>query len=242
MRRAVEEMFLLTINFARMYLAREKEHLLRCLRIARIQVKHPMLRCHHTVDIRVDGELFISGPVNVGRNSKIYVRKGAQLTFGGCNMILDNVIIEALTEITVGEHVSIQDCCHILGQAQIGQGTLLAPRVFICSSMHSFRGQESLNVWPWQSIRLQDRILARAEETVNIGKDCWLGINATFLPGSGVNDGCIVGASSVVIGYQEKPYAVYAGNPARLIGHRWVNWTRQISSTTRSTTIADSYR
>jgi virginiamycin A acetyltransferase len=48
----------------------------------------------------------------------------------------------------------------------------------------------------------------------------WIGQNATILPGVHIGDGAIIGANSVV-GSEVEPYAVVAGNPARLVRKRF---------------------
>lgn len=53
-----------------------------------------------------------------------------------------------------------------------------------------------------------------------IGNDVWIGQNALILPGVNIGDGAIIGAGSVV-GSDVEPYAVVAGNPARLIRRRF---------------------
>jgi virginiamycin A acetyltransferase len=82
-----------------------------------------------------------------------------------------------------------------------------------------------------------------------IGNDVWIGYQATFLPGVTVGDGAIIAAKAVVTG-DVPPYAVMAGNPARvvrlrfpeatidrLLKLRWWNWpveriTAQLSEIT----------
>jgi acetyltransferase-like isoleucine patch superfamily enzyme len=54
-----------------------------------------------------------------------------------------------------------------------------------------------------------------------IGHDVWFGARVIVLPGVHVADGCVVGAGSVVTRSLEEPYGIYAGNPARLIRHRF---------------------
>jgi acetyltransferase-like isoleucine patch superfamily enzyme len=74
---------------------------------------------------------------------------------------------------------------------------------------------------------------------VIIGNDVWIGLNATILPGVKINDGAVVGANSVVT-KDVPPYAIVAGNPAKLIRMRfdretidsllrikWWNWDIQ---------------
>lgn len=71
-----------------------------------------------------------------------------------------------------------------------------------------------------------------------IGNDVWLGTRVVVLPGVHIADGCVVGAGSVVTKNLTEAYGIYAGNPARLIRHRfpphiikwlcaiqWWNWS-----------------
>jgi virginiamycin A acetyltransferase len=53
-----------------------------------------------------------------------------------------------------------------------------------------------------------------------IGNDVWIGENAVILPGVHIADGAIIGAKSVV-GSNIAPYAIAAGNPAKVIKKRF---------------------
>ncbi|MBP4048947.1 CatB-related O-acetyltransferase [Chromobacterium violaceum] len=53
-----------------------------------------------------------------------------------------------------------------------------------------------------------------------IGNDVWVGYDALILPGVKIGDGAIVGARSVVT-KDVPPYAIVAGNPARIIRKRF---------------------
>jgi acetyltransferase-like isoleucine patch superfamily enzyme len=50
-----------------------------------------------------------------------------------------------------------------------------------------------------------------------IGENCWIGARAVLLSGASVGEGAIVGAAAVV-DFEIPPYAVVAGNPARIVG------------------------
>jgi maltose O-acetyltransferase len=52
-----------------------------------------------------------------------------------------------------------------------------------------------------------------------IEDDVWIGANVTVLPGRRIGTGSIVAAGSIVA-KDVPPYAIAAGNPARVIGHR----------------------
>ena len=74
---------------------------------------------------------------------------------------------------------------------------------------------------------------------VNIGNDVWLGFNATVLSGVIIGDGAVIGANSLVT-KDIPPYAIAAGQPARVIKYRftpeqieqllviqWWNWPEE---------------
>jgi acetyltransferase-like isoleucine patch superfamily enzyme len=74
---------------------------------------------------------------------------------------------------------------------------------------------------------------------VSIGSDVWIGTNATILSGVNIGHGAVVGAGAVV-NRDVAPYAVAAGNPARVVRSRlpeeliqpmlkiaWWNWPEE---------------
>lgn len=56
---------------------------------------------------------------------------------------------------------------------------------------------------------------------IEIGDDCWLGINVVVAPGVVIGRGCVIGANSVVT-RNLPPYSVAVGAPARVIRQRLV--------------------
>ena len=57
---------------------------------------------------------------------------------------------------------------------------------------------------------------AATKGPLRIGNDCWVGMGAKVLSGVTIGDGAIVGAGAVVT-RDVPPYAVVAGNPARIL-------------------------
>lgn len=53
-----------------------------------------------------------------------------------------------------------------------------------------------------------------------VGHDVWIGMDATIMPGVRIGDGAIVAACSVVAS-DVPPYAIVAGNPARIVRMRF---------------------
>lgn len=53
-----------------------------------------------------------------------------------------------------------------------------------------------------------------------IGSDVWIGHGVIVLSGARIGDGCVIAAGSVVVG-SCPPFSVVAGNPARVVKHRF---------------------
>ena len=53
--------------------------------------------------------------------------------------------------------------------------------------------------------------------TIQLGQNSWIGARAVLISGACVGEGAIVGAAAVV-DFQIPPYAIVAGNPARIVG------------------------
>lgn len=58
---------------------------------------------------------------------------------------------------------------------------------------------------------------APAQVSVSLGNNVWVGARAVLLAGARLGEGVIVGAGAVV-DFQAPPYAIVAGNPARVVG------------------------
>lgn len=113
--------------------------------------------------------------------------------------------------IHLGNHVSVNFgavlYAHDNSKIVIGDYTLIAPEVFICSVYHDTKSEG------------REFKTALVEEDVYIGKNVWIGARAVILPGSNIGDYAVVGAGSVVKGVVE-PYSIVGGSPAKQIGTR----------------------
>ena len=56
--------------------------------------------------------------------------------------------------------------------------------------------------------------------STTIGNDVWIGINAIIKAGITIGNGAVIGAGSVVT-KNVPPYAIVAGNPAKIIRYRY---------------------
>lgn len=110
-------------------------------------------------------------------------------------------------KIEIGRNVGIGEFAHIGGAASvsIGEDTITGAYLSIHPENHNFN--EKL-----KPIRLQ----GVNRQGIHIGKGCWIGAKVTFLDGSSVGDGCVVGAGSVV-NKKFPNHVVIGGVPARIL-------------------------
>ncbi|MCB1753390.1 MAG: acyltransferase [Gammaproteobacteria bacterium] len=87
---------------------------------------------------------------------------------------------------------------------EVGEGTIWASNVAIISANH---GMGTAGVRDWD----------RSTASIVIGEHCWIGVNATILPGVELGPNTVVGAGSVVTRSFSEGNQVIAGNPARVI-------------------------
>ncbi|MBM9596432.1 CatB-related O-acetyltransferase [Roseitranquillus sediminis] len=64
------------------------------------------------------------------------------------------------------------------------------------------------------------KYLEQSRGDMTIGPDVWIGSEAWIMPGISIGAGAIVAAKAVV-GRDVPPYAIVAGNPARVVRHRF---------------------
>jgi acetyltransferase-like isoleucine patch superfamily enzyme len=124
---------------------------------------------------------------------------------------------------------SVIDCYSFCGYdcdlyyAEIGRFTSIASGVVIGGARHPmqwlsmspvfYEGRDSIKKKFFEHKRDKDPITV-------IGHDVWIGRAAIILSGVQVGNGAVVGAGAVVT-KNVPPYAVVAGNPARLIRYRF---------------------
>ena len=128
------------------------------------------------------------------------------------------------------------DCCHFGrfsygnpvvkvwkdgGRLRVGNFCSIGPGVVILlgGGNHQY---DTVSTFPFDDFfpeyhGVEDRFGKRG---VVIGSDVWIGMEAMILPGIKIGDGAVIGARSVVT-KDVPPYAVVAGNPARLIKFRF---------------------
>jgi acetyltransferase-like isoleucine patch superfamily enzyme len=109
------------------------------------------------------------------------------------------LLISLLYTLTPFRSVTILDC----GRVTIGARVMIGPNVSIFASTHETDVQSR-------------REMIEYAMDVAIGNDCWIGGNATILPGVTIGRGCTIGAGSVVT--KDIPeFSIAVGFPARVV-------------------------
>ena len=114
-----------------------------------------------------------------------------------------------------------------------GEGATLEIGAFcsIAEGVKIFLGGEHRIEWAttfpfsvlWESAR-HIKGHPKTKGDVIIGNDVWLGADSVILSGVTIGDGAVVGARSVVTN-DIPPYAIVAGNPARMVKKRFDDHT-----------------
>jgi acetyltransferase-like isoleucine patch superfamily enzyme len=130
--------------------------------------------------------------------------------FDGVRLIMGDVSINRDARLQIGARSIVNVGCYLSGEGglTIGEEVLIGPHVKIFSAGHAVHGGET-------SI-YRNQLTYSA---VQIGDGAWIGGGASVLPGTIIGRGAVVGAGSVVT-KDVAPFAVVAGNPARLLHYR----------------------
>lgn len=150
-----------------------------------------------------------------------YIRGKKSMKYGkglnlGYHCRFDLLNSEKIT-LYLGENCEMGEACHIVAKekVEIGDNFLAASKVFISDTNHgNYSSTDGLSA---PVIAPNDRPLVT--NSVNIGKNVWIGENVVILAGSQIGDGCIIGANSVVNGCIKKN-SIAVGSPARVV-KRW---------------------
>ena len=113
--------------------------------------------------------------------------------------------------LTIGKYCSIaRDVMMILGKHRI-------------DTISTYPFKTLSKFWPEADRSIEDH---STKGDIIIGNDVWIGARANILSGVTIGSGAIIAAASVVT-KDVPPYAIVAGNPARIIKYRFPEKTIQ---------------
>jgi acetyltransferase-like isoleucine patch superfamily enzyme len=147
--------------------------------------------------------------MSIGRGSAIY--DGTMFDVGPCGRV------------TIGDFALIHGARMICDAAvEVGDYALISWNVVLADTyrfpIDPVARRHELEALPLR----RPRVCAGSGEArpVRVGSNAWIGFDVCVLPGVTIGDGAIIGARSVVAD-NVPPYAVAAGNPARVV--RWLD-------------------
>jgi acetyltransferase-like isoleucine patch superfamily enzyme len=123
---------------------------------------------------------------------------------------------------TMGRHSFCGYDCDI-SHAEIGSFVSIANGVVIGGGRHPMEWVSMSPVFYEGRDSVRAKFATHRREPprlVRVGHDVWIGRSAIVLPGVEIGDGAVVGAGAIVT-KDVAPYAIVAGNPARLIRARF---------------------
>lgn len=164
----------------------------------------------HIVAEEYLGWLTRSLPGMLGMVTRFLVNKILLKKIDGFGFIYAGVYLTHTYGISLGKNVAVNTGAVIDGRGGviIGDETMIGPHTCLYSSSHRYKN-------------IHRTIFAQGHELkpLVVGRDVWIGANATILPGLIIGNGVIVGANAVVT-KNVPAYAIVGGVPAKLIGRR----------------------
>lgn len=146
-------------------------------------------------------------------------------------------------EVEIGRRSRLYQAC-IDGRVSIGRYTTLwGPNIFISAKIHgatigsfcsiardcamfeTFHNPQRTTTYFVEKNLFHTPPSADAEISagpITVGNDVWIGAGAKIMSGVKISDGAIIGAGAIVT-RDVPPYAIFAGNPARLVRFRFNN-------------------
>lgn len=141
--------------------------------------------------------------ISIGKNvyAKRFLRLEAITEYGGK---------QYSPHLIIGNNVSFEDYCHVAcaQEVYIGDGTLIASKVFISDHFHGDISSKDLVLPP--------NYRPLSCKPVSIGQNVWIGDNVSIMPGVTLGENVIVGANAVVT-HSFPENVVIAGCPAKII-------------------------
>ena len=173
-------------------------------RIVFFMTKYKLHKCGNKVlfeyPFEIEGEKYISVGNNVRTKPRLHLAA------------IDRNNQQAFSPIIIiGNDVSINYDVHIacINKVEIGDGTLLASKVFITDHFHGDTSKENLMVSP-------SKRELKSKGPVVIGKNVWIGEGVAIMPGVTIGDNSVIGSNTVVT-HDIPQYSVAVGAPARII-------------------------
>ena len=151
---------------------------------------------------------------------KLIAAKQRNVTIGKNSTFGRGTVLWAPNRLTIGNNVYIGKYCTLQADMEIGNNIEIANNVGLIGKYdhdYSVVGV-SIKDAPW--IGDKDYDFKGKGQKIVLEDDVWIGYGSVVFTGITVHRGAIVAAGSVVT-KDVPPYAIVAGNPARVLGERF---------------------
>ena len=136
----------------------------------------------------------------------------------GKNTFTDSTIKGNLKNIIVGDYCYLGENNRFISLnalVKIGDYVVTGPDVLFISGNHQF------DILGKRIIDIGDSDKSdRCDKDIFVGDDVWIGARSIILKGVSIGRGAVIGAGAIVT-KNVQPYAVVAGNPAKIIRYRF---------------------
>lgn len=120
--------------------------------------------------------------VEMGKKSSLILGKMVRVHSGSKIKVRKNAILVLESGVKINYNCII--ACH--KEIRVGAGTQFGPSVYLYDHDHDYKAGLEANKFLMESIE--------------IGKNCWIGANTVILRGTKIGDNCVVGAGCVLKG------------------------------------------
>lgn len=165
------------------------------IRSYRKKVFRKKIQCPHKNFTLVGKVNLINTNLKLGKNVTIY----PDVTFFG------DGLIEISDNVDIGQGTVIYSSKE--GGVQIGAHSMIAAQCYIIDTDHGISAAKLISEQP------------NSVSPISIGEDVWIAAGVKILKGSVINDGAVIGASSLVKGSIESN-AIAVGIPAKIKKYR----------------------
>ena len=120
--------------------------------------------------------------VEMGKKSSLILGKTVRVHSGSKIKVRKNAILVLESGVKINYNCII--ACH--KEIKVGAGTQFGPSVYLYDHDHDYRAGLEANKF--------------LTESIEIGKNCWIGANTVILRGTKIGDKCVIGAGCVLKG------------------------------------------
>lgn len=132
-------------------------------------------------------------------------------SYGKNVRIFDSIVIKYPNDIEIGDNVTINQFCYIVGKGglKIGDDVMIGAGTKMTTTSHDFK--EVIKPMSQQGISCLP---------IHLENDIWIGFNVVIMGGAIVHKGSILAAGSVVLGKEYPAFSILGGVPATILKSR----------------------